>query len=280
MMQPERGIPRPLERSKARLIIGKQWFTLRRYGAWYFSGVRFAKVRQALSMPHLAFHHSSILLRELRDVEMWLQHNKVENLRIAIARLNGVLLGQGEVFSYWRLIGKPTARKGYKTGMVLYNGQVRHGTGGGLCQLSNLIYWMTLHTPLTVKERWRHSFDVFPDAARTQPFGSGATCAYNYIDLQIANETRHPFQLKLWMDDRLLHGEWRSTCAPDVRFEIFERDHLIRSEHWGGYSRHNKIFRRRYAVADGSMVGEDFVAANHALMMYEPLLPRETSAAT
>ena len=46
-------------------------------------------------------------------------------------------------------------------------------TGGGLCQLSNLIYWMTLHTPLTITERYRHSYDVFPDSNRTQPFGSG-----------------------------------------------------------------------------------------------------------
>jgi hypothetical protein len=29
--------------------------------------------------------------------------------------------------------------------------------------------------PLKVTERWRHTHDVFPDANRTQPFGSGAT---------------------------------------------------------------------------------------------------------
>ena len=69
--------------------------------------------------------------------------------------------------------------------MVLHYGSFQTGIGGGLCQLSNLIYWMTLHTPLTVTERYRHSFDVFPDSRRTQPFGSGATCSYNYLDLQI-----------------------------------------------------------------------------------------------
>ena len=55
--------------------------------------------------------------------------------------------------------------------------------------MTNLIYWMTIHTELTIVERWRHGFDVFPDAGRTQPFASGATCAYNYIDLQIRNDT-------------------------------------------------------------------------------------------
>ena len=30
------------------------------------------------------------------------------------------------------------------------------------CQLANLIYWMTVHTPLTVVERHRHGYDVSP----------------------------------------------------------------------------------------------------------------------
>lgn len=55
--------------------------------------------------------------------------------------------------------------------------------------MTNLIYWMTLHTPLTVAKRWRHGFDVFPDANRTQPFGSGATCSWPILDLQIVNHT-------------------------------------------------------------------------------------------
>jgi len=49
--------------------------------------------------------------------------------------------------------------------------------------------------PLAVTERWRHNYDVFPDSDRTQPFGSGATVAFNYIDLQITNETNSTFQL-------------------------------------------------------------------------------------
>lgn len=46
-------------------------------------------------------------------------------------------------------------------------------------------------TPLTVVERYRHSHDVFPDANRTQPSGSGATCAYPHRDLMIRNDTEH-----------------------------------------------------------------------------------------
>jgi len=177
----------------------------------------------------------------------------------------------GETFSFWRLIGNPTRRKGYVEGMVLFYGQVRTGVGGGLCQLSNLIYWMTLHTPLTVTERHRHSYDVFPDSGREQPFGTGATCAYNYLDLQIENRTRHPYQLVIYLTDTHLVGEWRSTSPPLLKYEVYEEEHWITQEHWGGYVRHNKI-RRRVYTPDHEPVDDEFVTENHAIMMYEPML--------
>lgn len=47
--------------------------------------------------------------------------------------------------------------------MQLSRGEVVRGVGGGLCQLANLLYWMSLHTPLEIAERHQHSFDPFPD---------------------------------------------------------------------------------------------------------------------
>ena len=117
---------------------------------WYFGGLRFARKASAPGCPHLHFRHRTPLLRKLKDVDMQYQYNKIVNLRLAAACLDGVVLRPGETFSYWRLIGRPTRRKGYLDGIVLFCGTFRPGVGGGLCQLSNLIFWMTLHTPLTV----------------------------------------------------------------------------------------------------------------------------------
>lgn len=72
--------------------------------------------------------------------------------------------------------------------MVLINGKMKADYGGGLCQLSNFIYWMTLHSELTIVERSRHQYDVFPDSNRTIPFGSGATIAYNFVLIAIGLE--------------------------------------------------------------------------------------------
>ena len=69
-------------------------------------------------------------MRQLKDVDMWLQENKVINLKIATRKVDGILLRPGEVFSYWKLIGKPSRCKGYVEGMILKNGGFEPGVGG------------------------------------------------------------------------------------------------------------------------------------------------------
>lgn len=269
---------RPKTRGKWRLAAGISYYRLKRWCEWWFGGRRYAKKRCSEPLPYVHIRHQTILLRELKDVEMWMQHNKVTNLRLAVRRLDGLKILPGETFSYWRTIGKPTRRKGYVDGMVLSHGRVTAGVGGGLCQLSNLLYWMTLHTPLTVIERHRHSYDVFPDAGRTQPFGSGATCFYNYLDLQIANETKQTFSLHVRVTDTHLVGEWRSDMPPTRKYEIVEKDHAIQPAIWGGYERSNRLYRHVYTL-EGEWIGEEWVADNRAMMMYEPLLQEGPSAA-
>lgn len=131
---------------------------------------------------------------------------------------------------------------------------------------------MTLHTPLTVIERWRHGYDVFPDVQRKQPFGSGATCSYPNIDLQIKNTTRQKFQLVLKLTKTHLVGRWLSNEPLTVDYEVFEKDHKIDHEWWGGYIRNNTIFRRIINKKTRKQIGEEFVTSNQALMMYNPLL--------
>ena len=214
---------------------------------------------------------SHSLLRRLRGEDMALQRSKVTNLRWAAARLDGLTLRPGETLSFWRAVGKPTRRRGYVEGMILRNGRVASGVGGGLCQMTNLLYWMTLHTPLTVTERWRHGYDVFPDSNRTQPFGSGATCFYNYMDLMVRNDTPDTWRLVLQVTDTHLEGEWRADGPQTCRYEVYEKEHEIRGEYWGGFTRHNTLFRRVLGM-DGAELGEEFITENHAIMMYNPML--------
>lgn len=264
---------RPKKRSSIRLKLGKLYYKTRRYLRWYCGRTKYSKVVNGpvSDFRYLYTSHQTPLIRQLKDVEMYLQYNKITNLKLAIEKLNHMIIYPGETFSYWKSIGKPTKRKGYKDGMVLFYGSFQPGTGGGLCQLSNLIYWMAIHTPLTVTERYRHSFDVFPDSNRTQPFGSGATCIYNYRDLMIKNETNQPFLLSLEVTSTDLIGSFYSNVFPSYTYQVYEQEHHMDREYWGGYSRHNTLYRKVYDL-NGKEVADEYLTENHALMMYSPFI--------
>ena len=251
--------------------LGRIFYTWERRVKWVFGKTKFAYQHEE-PLQVLVFQHATPLIRSLKNVDMYLQYNKVTNLQLAAAKINGLLILPGETFSFWKRVGAPSARKGYLEGLVLERGKVKKGIGGGLCQMGNLLYWMALHSPLTVAERWRHSYDVFPDEGRVLPFGAGATLAYNYIDLQLRNDTAQVFQLRVWTSKTQLQGEIRSNVAVSERYEVMEKEHLIRHEAHGAYSRHNRIARRVFSVVANELLREEFVTENHALMMYQPFL--------
>lgn len=268
----EPTVNKPRGRSPLRRVVGREWHILKRRARWLRSGADWAADRAESGLDHVLHRHRTPLIRPLPDVQLVYQHNKIANLHIAVPRIDGVVLAPGQTLSFWRLIGRPTRRRGFREGFALREGQVVGSIGGGLCQLSNLMFWIALHSPLTVVERWRHSFDVFPDAGRTQPFGSGATCAYNNIDLQLRNDTPDRFQFRLSLDDTHLHGALHSDAAPLYGYEVVETDHLIRQQKWGGYTRHNRIARDVVSNVDGAVLRREPVVENHAVMMYSPLL--------
>ena len=262
---------KPKRRTVLRIWCGTQYYCLQRHLLWLSGKYRLATKRHQTVLPYEYIHHQTPLLRKLKGADMYLQHNKVKNLELAAARINGTMIRPGETFSYWKLIGRPTKRKGYLPGMELFYGQIREGIGGGLCQLSNLLYWMALHSPLMVTERYRHSYDVFPDANRTIPFGCGATCVYNYRDLMLTNNTGFSFQIRVWLDGEFLHWQILGEARPSFTYEIYEREHYMQLELFGKYSRNNVIARRVYDL-DGELVDDEYITENHALMMYDPMI--------
>ena len=163
---------------------------LKRIAEWNFDSKKYSGTKSSDKLSNRIKKHQSILLRKLGDNNEQLQLNKVTNLKIAAKQLDGILIKPGETFSFCKLVGLPTKRKGYLLGMELSFGEARAGIGGGICQISNMIHWLVMHSPLTIVEKSNHSFDPFPDEGRVLPFGSGAAIFYNYIDFQFTNNTK------------------------------------------------------------------------------------------
>ena len=211
--------------------------------AWRLSTRRYALAPSPdIRLAYRYIKHTSKLIRRLGDSDMRLQQNKVVNLRLAVERVNGVVIGPGEYFSFCRLVGRPTRQRGFVEGMELSFGEARSGIGGGLCQLSNLIHWMALHSPLTVVERANHSFDPFPDEGRVLPFGSGAAIFYNFVDLVLHNPTTQTFQLTAQVAEKQLEGELLSDQPSPVKYHVYQLAHRF-YRHGQHLYRENEIWR-------------------------------------
>lgn len=243
---------------------------LGRYADWYFDNKKYAHKQTSEKLKFRVKKHQSVLLKKLGDSDMQLQVNKVTNLKIATKEINGILIRPGETFSFCKLVGLPTKRKGYLLGMELTFGQARAGIGGGICQISNLIHWLVIHSPLTVTERYHHSFDPFPDDGRVLPFGSGATVFYNYRDYQFTNNTDYTFQINLWFTDKCLEGELRIDKELDYGYHIIEKNHQFLKID-GQFYRKNEIWRKKILKFKGGQIVEtELITKNFARVTYTP----------
>ena len=241
----------------------------RRHHQWMTSDTQWVSDRVSDDLPVRIKAHKSLLLRQLGDSEMWLQHNKVNNLRIASESIDGLLVRPGETFSFCKGVGNATRRRGFVEGMRLSNGEARSGVGGGLCQLANLLHWMFLHSELTITERSEHSFDPFPDNGRVLPWGVGCSIVYNYVDLQVRNDTDATFQLRTRVGDRYLEGRLLADREMTHSYKVYAANE-------GFFRIGDEVFRRNEiwrSVVDrrtGNRVGEELVKKNCALVKYAP----------
>lgn len=113
--------------------------------------------------------------------------NKLENIRLAAEAINSCVVQPGQIFSFWRVVGRPDEDRGFRKGRNLVNGELREEYGGGLCQLASILYHASLLAGLVVTERHNHSVDIYQDAERYTPLGADAAVAYGYKDLRLFN---------------------------------------------------------------------------------------------
>ena len=235
----------------------------------FFSKETFAKQKSSDKLPFVICSHSSLIRRTLGNVDAMLQENKATNLSIAAPKVNGIIIRPGEVFSFWKLVGSTTAKKGYKDGLIISRGNVKSGIGGGMCQFTNLIHWMVLHTPFEITEHHHHdSLDLFPDCNRRIPFGTGTSISYNYIDYRFKNTTKNTFQLIVYVTDTHLCGELRSTEKLDMEYTIKSIDeHFTRKG--DDVFRVGKVVRTCYDKKTGKELSSEIIRNNQAKVMYD-----------
>lgn len=238
----------------------------------FFSREKFAAQKSSDLLPNVVKGHTSVLVRRLEGVDMRLQENKVTNIALAAAKINGIIVRPGETFSFWRTVGKTVEKQGYKEGLVIHRGgKLGSGIGGGLCQMANMVHWLVLNSPLTVTELHHHSDALFPDERRRVPFGTGTSVLNNYIDYRFKNTTDQTVQLVTWIEDGELCGELRSERQYPCRYKLYEEGNRFVEEN-GKWYRLSKVWRSVIDRATGEELRRELILDNHSLVMYDPVL--------
>lgn len=184
-------------------------------------GNKYAKNKSEALLPNTVFETSSLMLNENSGFDMKYQINKVHNLKLAARTINKVIIEPNETFSFWQLVRWADHHEKYKDGLNLVDGKIVGSYGGGLCQLSNMLFWLFLHTPLTVVERHGHAVESFPSTTEDLPCGTDATINEGWLDLKIRNDTDNTFQIEISFDDKYMYGRILSQSSVNIEYTVF-----------------------------------------------------------
>lgn len=120
---------------------------------------------------------------------------KQANIGLACRQIGQTTILPQQIFSFWAILGPPTADKGYQASRNIVRGRLATEIGGGLCQVAGLVYHMALKSGLRILERHAHSVDIYREEERFTPLGTDAAVVFGYKDFRFVNTLEHPIRL-------------------------------------------------------------------------------------
>ncbi len=249
------------------LPIRQKQKTLFFYAGMALDRNKYAKEFQQEPLKYCIYESSTPLYNTETGFDMVYQHNKVFNLKLASKKVSKLVIHPNETFSFWKSVKDADKEVPYKEGLVVVDDKLTTVKGGGLCLLSNHLFWMFLHTPLTIVERHTHKIKDFPNSQSGTPDGVDATVAQGWLDLKVRNDTHASFQIELIITEDELIGRIYSDVAQPYLV-------TIKAENEQYIQKGQKIFERldilkQYRTEDGRILKEEFCYENQCEIGYK-----------
>lgn len=233
-----------------------------------FRGIRYSAEKREELLPERLFCARSLLYNSETGFDMVYQENKVFNLKLAAAVLNKVVIRPHETFSFWKLVRYADRKTPFKDGLIVVDGELKTASGGGLCQMSNVLFWLFLHTPLTVVERHAHAVKHFPDPPNGLPAGVDAAVSEGWLDLKVRNDTEYTFQLLFVFDGEYLTGTVLTDLDSAAVYEVVNGE-LAYLRGGDGIFEEADVVRREISRETGACAGEKVLYRNRCRIGYE-----------
>ena len=141
--------------------------------------------------------------------------NRINNITLAAAAINGFVMNPGEEFDFNKVVGQRTTAKGYKSAGAYVGGRHVDSIGGGICQVSSTLYYCTLIADLETVERTNHGYTV-----SYLPAGLDATVSWPNLNFRFKNNANFPVKIVAWVEKKELYVELWGTKENDHRIEL------------------------------------------------------------
>jgi len=123
------------------------------------------------------------------------------NVELASSRLNGIVVGPGEIFSFNEQLGPATLQAGFQTawGIVLRDGNMQTvpSEAGGICQVATTLFQAVFWSGYQIEERYWHLYWI-PKYGKPPKglVGLDATVDAPSVDFKFQNNTPNPILIE------------------------------------------------------------------------------------
>lgn len=238
------------------------------YLSMYFDKNHYAKVKTDKELEFIVSEVDCPMVNHKTGFDIQYQQNKIFNCSLASNTMNKIVIGPGETYSFWKLVKNADKSTPYKDGLVVVDGKTTTAYGGGLCQLSNLLFNLFLRSPLSIVERVGHRVKEFPELSNDVVLGIDATIAEGWIDLKIKNDTTNNYQIQLIFEGEDVKAVLRCDKENEYNYEILNKN-LQRYVHDGKVVEEVDVWRRMKDKETHEMMFEEMLYHNCCILGYE-----------
>ena len=118
------------------------------------------------------------------------------NLALAAKAVHGQVLMPGETYSFNEAAGERSEARGYRYADVVVGNSLVPDIGGGICQVTTTLFNAAAKSGLSFPEVHAHGIPV----EYAEP-GTDAAVAWDYLDLEVKNNTDGPIVFGAWVED-------------------------------------------------------------------------------
>ena len=102
----------------------------------------------------------TLRFRAVTPIDAHSTEERNENIRVAFSKINGMVLNDGDKFSFNKVVGRRTQDNGFLQAFEYSYGELTPGWGGGVCQASTTVYLAAVQAGMKIVDHTSHSTSV------------------------------------------------------------------------------------------------------------------------